>query len=195
MEDTRFALALARFDAANADDPEQEDVNGQRRPRAMLYGERMSAWLVRLRPDAPEALRLAARAQHLRRWEIPRERYPLGREGYKAWRSELMRFHAEQAGQILAELSYEPELIERVQALLRKEQFKRDADAQTLEDVACLVFLAFYFEPFAAKHSDDKVIDILRKTWRKMSGQGRAAALELELSPRAAELVGAALEA
>jgi hypothetical protein len=192
--DARLRAALACFDTINADDPHTESVDGRHRPRELVYAERMTTWLGRLRPDAPEPLQLAVRAQHLKRWAIPRSDYPRTRAGYKQWRTALARYHAALAGEVLREVGYDEAVVGRVQSLLRKENFKRDPDAQTLEDVACLVFLQHYFAGFAARHDDDRLIDILRKTWRKMSAQGHAAAGELELPPRLAALVQAALQ-
>lgn len=189
----RFREAIARFDAANSDDPDREQDNGVDQPRALLYGRRMSAWLARLDPGASEPLRLAVRCQHIRRWTIPRRRYPAGRDGYRRWRTDLAVFHAETAGGILQEVGYDEPTIRRVQALVRKEQLKADAEAQTLEDVACLVFLAHYFADFATRHDEEKLLGILRKTWRKMSERGRQAAVELPLAPHLKPLVGRAL--
>ncbi len=189
----RLESALARFDAANAEDPNRELVDGSERPKELVYGERMSRWLERLAPGASEALRLAVRCQHLRRWTIPRDRYPMDGAGYKRWRATLGRFHAEAAGAILRELGYSDADIGRVQALVRKEGLKSDPEAQTLEDVACLVFLESYFPDFATRHARDKVIDIVRKTWKKMSGPARAAALELPMPSEARALVEEAL--
>lgn len=192
--DPRLAEALARFDALNSQDPHTEVDDGRQRPKELVYAERMTAWLDRLRPDAPDALRLAVRSQHLQRWTIARSDYPQDRAGYKQWRTALAKYHAQRAGEVLREVGYDEATVERVQSLLRKENFKRDDDAQTLEDVACLVFLQHYFADFAARHDDDKLIDIVRKTWRKMSPQGHAAAGELKLPPRLADLVGRALQ-
>lgn len=189
----RFRAALARFDAANAADPNREVWQGVEVPKELLYSQRMTGWLERFAPDASEALRLAVAAQHIRRWESPRSDYPEGKAGYKRWRSELARFHAETAGAILAEVGYDDETIRRVQGLIRKEQLKRDAEAQCLEDVACLVFLESYFADFSQKHDEAKVIDILQKTWKKMSPEGHAAALALALPEGASELVHKAL--
>ena len=189
----RFRRAIAAFDAANAEDPNRELVDGVARPKELVYGERMSAWLARLYPEASEALRLAARSQHLRRWEVPRASYPPGRVGYLRWRTDLKRRHAELAGAILRRVGYDEEMIARVGALLRKEGLRRDPEAQALEDVACLVFLAHYFADFAAQHPEDKVIDILRKTWRKMSPRARAAARRLSLPAAAGRLLARAL--
>jgi hypothetical protein len=155
----------------------------------------MSAVLARLYPDASEALRLAVRAQHLRRWTVPRSSYPMDRTGYLRWRNDLKRKHAEWTAAILSECGYEEVEIARVAALIRKEALKRDAEAQALEDVACIVFLKSYVEDFAVKHSEEKVASILEKTWAKMSERGRAAALGLALSPPIRALIQRAASA
>ena len=174
----RLAIALARFDAVNAEDPRRgrDPASGDDIGLELLYARRMTERLDALAPDAPETLRLAARAQHIARWRIPRERYPEGRAGYKRWRSQLARAHAELAGGILAEVGYPRESIERVQSLLLKKGLKSDPEVQTLEDVACLVFLEHHFADFARKHERAKLVDIARKTWGKMSPRGQAAA-------------------
>lgn len=178
----RHAEAVARIDAFNAQDPNKIEVEGAPVAKELHYGRRMTAWLERLAPEASEALRLAARAQHIGRWASPRSDYPEGKQGYYRWRRALYAYHAETAGRILAEAGYDAETVARVGQLLRKENIKGDAEAQTLEDVACLVFLENFYADFSRKHADDKVIDILRKTWAKMSPQGHAAALELAKS-------------
>jgi len=189
-----LSAALARIDAANTADPNRELWQGVEYPKELLYSQRMSGWLAHFAPDASEALQLAVAAQHIRRWESPRSDFPEGKAGYKQWRSNLARFHAETAGEILADVGYDDETIHRVQGLIRKEQLKRDAEAQCLEDVACLVFLESYFADFSQKHDEAKVIDILQKTWKKMSAEGHAAALGLALPEAARELVEKALQ-
>jgi hypothetical protein len=183
-DDARVAEAVARIDAANALDPHG---------RELLYSQRMSAWLGRIAPDASVALKLAARAQHIRRWSIPRSDYPMDRIGYLKWRTTLYKFHAEETAKILHEVGYDEATIVRVASLIRKEQIKSDAEAQTLEDVICLVFLENYFADFAAEHEAEKVINILRKTWKKMSERGRKVALTLEIPAAAKALVERAL--
>jgi hypothetical protein len=182
-EGDRFSAAIAAIDAVNAGDPSRETHHGEsgavELPSALVYGHRMSAWLLRLAPDASEELRLAARAQHIARWKIPRSSYPDGRDGYLAWRTALARFHAETAGEILSRCGYGPETVARVGVLLQKRGLKRDAEVQALEDAACLVFLENQFAGFAAKHPDEKVVDILRKTTAKMSPEGLAEATKL----------------
>lgn len=183
MEPGRFSDAVERIDDANGADPETEQAEGRAWPKALLYGVRMSACLEDLAPGASEALRLAVRCQHIQRWKIPRSDFPVGRLGYRQWRTELARFHAQTAGAILREAGYDDALVSRVQALVRKERFKVDPEAQTLEDVACLVFLRYYLPAFAEKQSAEKLVEILAKTWKKMSDAGRAAARDIELPP------------
>jgi hypothetical protein len=190
----RFTAAVERFDAANAQDPNTTLVDSRPQPKELVYAQRMTGWLQRLHPEASEPLRLAARAQHLCRWMIPRSSYPMTRPGYIQWRTELGRFHADKAGQILREAGYDEPTVQRVQSLLRKEQLKNDPEAQALEDVICLVFLEHYFAEFAEQHEEEKVIGIVRKTWRKMSTQAHAAALELDLPTSARGLIERALD-
>ena len=193
MDPDRFADAIERIDAANGADPESEEVDGRPVPKALLYGRRMSACLEELAPDASEALRLAVRCQHIQRWKIPRGDFPVGRLGYRQWRTELAWYHAQTAGSILRDVGYDDALVERVQSLVRKERFKADPEAQTVEDVACLVFLRYYLPAFAEKHSEEKLVEILAKTWKKMSDGGRAAALDIQLSPALKSLLGRAV--
>ena len=179
----RFDDAIARFDRANAADPNRELVAGVPEPKELVYARRMSERLATYAPHASAAVRLAARCQHIRRWTRSRSQYPAGRAGYRSWRENLARFHADTAAVILREVGYDTPTIERVGSLVRKEQVKTDPEAQLLEDVICLVFLEFYLDAFAAQHPDEKLIEILRKTWRKMSDRGREEALRLDLSP------------
>lgn len=188
-----FEQAIALIDQANAQDPDRVQANGTQWPGELLYSIRMSERLNIFEPQAPEHLKLAARAQHIRRWEIPRDSYPLDRKGYHLWRTTLYSHHAEVAGTLLKEAGYEQATIDRVGQLLRKERLKSDADMQTLEDVICLVFLEHYFDDFAKAHNDEKLITILRRTWGKMSTRGQHAAMSLPLSERAKSLVGRAL--
>lgn len=189
----RFERAVALIGAVNAEDPRRCLVDGVEQPYELVYAERMSATLERYRPTASEWLRLAVRAQHLRRWAIPRDRYPKDRIGYLKWRHELKRRHAAEAGEIMAACRYPAGAIERVGSLIRKEHLKHDEEAQDLEDVACLVFLEHYFDEFAETQPDVKLVDIVQKTWLKMSAGGRDAALALPLSSNAQRIVTLAL--
>ena len=171
---TKLETALQAIDAANAADPNEEAGE----PAALLYGQRMSAELDRLFPDAPESLKIAARGQHIERWSVPRTTYPEGKAGYHAWRRDLAKHHAERVGAIMTEAGYAEDDIAAAGRMLRKEGIKRHEDVQALEDVICFVFLKWYFAPFAAKHSDEKVHGIVEKTARKMSESGRRRVLD-----------------
>jgi hypothetical protein len=179
----RLSTAIAGIDAANGADPNRVPLDGADVPAELAYGQRMSAMLARVYPDASEALQLAARAQHIRRWELPRDTFPMDRTGYLRWRKTLGRMHAEWAGEILAACGYTDGEIARVGSLLRKENLRRDPETQALEDVAALVFLAHYAEAFATKHDPAKVVAILAKTLAKMSEHGQRAAATLDLPP------------
>jgi hypothetical protein len=178
----RFERALARFDAANAEDPNCETVDGRARPKELVYAERLTTMLEHFAPHASEALRLAARAQHIQRWKIARNDYPIDRIGYLQWRKRLYKFHAQLAADILREVGYDEATVATVAALLRKEGLKSNPDAQALEDIVGLVFLESYLADFVAKHGEcdqAKFADILAKTAKKMSPRGREAALTL----------------
>ena len=185
----KFTAAIRRFDEENARDPHRED--GQ--PRELLYAERLNRWVLRLRPDASETLQLAARCQHLCRWEIPREKYPMTRPGYLKWRADLKKFHAEKSGAILRDVGYDPETIRAVQELNLKKNFPADPDVRVLEDALCLVFLEFQFAPLAARSDDEKMVNALRKSWEKMTEAARAEALKLTYGDREKKLIAAAL--
>lgn len=190
----KLARAFQRFDASNSEDPNTEHFEGQSYPKELLYAIRMTNKLNSFAPGASEALQLTARCQHLRRWEIPRNSYKMNRSGYLKWRQDLKRFHAKEAGLILKEVGYTEKLIERVSFLIQKKRLKKDPETQTLEDVICLVFLEHYFEPFARKHPEPKVLDILQKTWNKMSKNGRESAKLIPLTAYTRNLISKALK-
>jgi hypothetical protein len=189
----RFTAAISRIDAANATDPNHEIFQGQRQPKELIYSQRMSDWLNRLDPAASEALRLAAHGQHICRWTIPRNSFPMDRPGYHRWRSVCQRMHAEKLAEILRAVDYDEATVNRVQSLVRKEPLKLDPESQLLEDVICLVFLENYFADFSRQHNETKLIDIVRKTWKKMSLRGQHAALQLPLSNETKSIVEKAL--
>jgi hypothetical protein len=183
---------IEAIDAANASDPRLDDGA----PFEMVYARRMSACLDVLYPEASELLKIATRAQHLRRWEISRSDYPEGRVGYNDWRRACRTHHARLAADIMRAQGHDEDAIQRVGRLIRKEQLKKDAESQALENVAAVVFLEYYFDDFLKKHAgyaDEKIVDILGKTLCKMSQRGHAAALALSLDERARMLVAAAL--
>jgi precorrin-2 dehydrogenase/sirohydrochlorin ferrochelatase len=190
-----FKKAISLIDIVNQKDPTIEEVNGRFYPKEFLYSLRMTEVLDRFTPNASESLQLAIRAQHIGRWEIPRKSYEMNREGYLKWRKELKDFHAKKAQEILEQAGYQNDLIEKVKSLIKKKQLKRNKEAQILEDVACLVFLEDYFSDFAKKHSEEKVMTILQKTWAKMSDKARAEALKIKLTKEETNLIKKALQA
>ncbi len=193
----QFNAVIAAIDAVNAEDPRKIVVDGIEYPYETIYAERMTETLERMYPDASELLRIAARAQHIRRWQIPRDTYPRNREGYQKWRLEMRQLHADLVGDIMRENGYSDEDIALVGSYLRKERLKREADSQALENVVDVVFLAYYWDEFVEKfphYDDDKLIDIVGKTLRKMSSHGHQAALALDLPPETAKIVMAAVE-
>ncbi|KAK0735494.1 hypothetical protein B0T21DRAFT_412116 [Apiosordaria backusii] len=193
---SNYETALKLIDEAHAQDPRKgpNDV-----PYELHYAQKMTRWLAQRKPDASPALQLACRAQHFRRWEIPRSTYPMTRPGYLTWRAKQKSVAAAQLSELLASPQIQPALapeeIERVTALVRKEDLKSNEETQVLEDVACLVFLDDQFDDFESKPEIDeaKIVSILQKTWGKMSEEGRALALGMDLSERAKMLVGKAL--
>ena len=196
MSDTdRFQRVIRSIDQANGEDPNSEVVDGVAWPKEQLYGMRMQEWVEELDPGASEALRIAARSQHIRRWEIPRSDYPLDRRGYLRWRTTLYAFHADRAAEILRAQEYDAETIERVRALLQKRNLRADTEVQTLEDAAALVFLVHHLDDFLEREdiAEEKAIDIIRKTWKKMTERGHEAASALALSDESTALLEKAL--
>lgn len=191
--DLRLERALQRFDEENARDPNTDLVDGFACPRELLYAERLSDWLLHLCPEASEALRLAARCQHLCRWTIPRSSYPMDRAGYLRWRHELKQFHARKSGEILREVGYPEKTVTRVQELNLKKNFPSDPESRVLEDALCLVFLEFQLADLAARTGEDKVVNALRKSWNKMTPAGHAEALKLSYGARERALLDKAL--
>ena len=188
-----YEAAIRRFDEENARDPNQETAGGVPCPRELLYATRLTEWVLKLCPDSSEPLRLAARCQHICRWEIPRASYPMDRAGYLKWRADLKIFHAQKAGEILQEIGYDEKTIRRVQELNLKKDFPNDPEGRVLEDALCLVFLEFQFADLAAKTTEDKTVNALKKSWQKMTESARAEALKLEFGPREKTLLQRAL--
>lgn len=191
----QFEKALTTFDAYNLNDPHQEEFEGKLVSKELLYGQRMSARLSDFYPAAPEYLRLAAHCQHIGRWEIPRESYPMDKKGYLQWRNVLKTHHAKLAEQILQSCRYDDDTIEKVKFLLLKKELSTNQDTKVLEDVICLVFIEHYLEEFAAKHEPQKVIDILQKTLRKMSPRAIDEAAKIPVSDKIKILIHQALQA
>lgn len=183
--DTAFKL----FDEYNKQDPHIINYEGVDYPAEYFYALQLYNWVKKLDPNASEALLLASRAQHIGRWKIPRETYPSGKAGYYKWRIELAKFHTEVAAQLMQQAGYNEETIKKVQHIILKEHLREDEEVQVMENALCLVFLEFQYAGFIAKHDDESVIRILRKTWNKMTEAGRVAALSLSYNGRGKNLI------
>jgi hypothetical protein len=193
----RFQAVIADIDAANSGDARTLATAGGAHPYEVVYAERMSRRLEAMYPEASELLRIAARGQHVRRFDIPRAQFPEGRDGYNEWRRTCREHHAKLLGEIMRRHGYDSHDIEHVAQLVKKEQLKKDKESQALENVVDVVFLDHYFDEFYGKYSrydDAKIIDIIGKTLRKMSPKGHQAALALDLPERTRKLVLAAVE-
>lgn len=193
MPGDKYDVAIKLIDEAHAEDPKRWEVNGTEQPYELHYSQKMSSYLEKRNPTAPDTLRLAIRAQHFRRWEIPRDSYPMNKVGYHKWRTYLKKRQGDMASQICLDCGYSEDDANRVAHLIRKEDLKEDEETQTLEDVACLVFLDDQFEEFERQHDEDKIVRILQKTWGKMSEKGHELALQIPMSERCKDLVGKAL--
>lgn len=188
----QYSKAIQDFDTYNSSDPNKEEFEGRIYPKELLYAIRMTEQLDKFAPTSPEEIRLAVRCQHIGRWEIPRNSYPMDKKGYLQWRNTLKFHHAKVAGAILEGCGYESELIEKVKFLLLKKELTKNGGTQLVEDVICLVFVHYYLEEFASRHDDDKVIDILKKTMKKMSPRAIAAVGNLPLSEKVGALISSA---
>jgi hypothetical protein len=195
----RFERAIAAIDAANADDPHRIEVDGVARPKELTHARMLGEWVRRLAPAPSEELLLAAHAHHVRRWTMPRDSYPAGRQGYLRWRRDLHAFHAEEAARLLRDAGYDEPTIGRIQEIVRKQRLTRnpattDPEVQTLEDGLNLVFLETQFDELIARLDDDaKMAEIVAKTWRKMSERGHEAALTIAYGERARAIIERAL--
>lgn len=189
----RYDAAVAAIDAANAADPNPVTVRGAAEPLALAHGRLAAAWVAQLVPDAPEELLLAARAHHLRRWEVPRASYPEGKAGYLRWKRDQRARHATDVAAILGDAGYDGAAVARVQSLIRRDELRTDAGAQAVEDAACLVFLETQLTEVSTKLDRDHLLDVLRKTARKMSPAGLAAAATVPLDDAGRALLADAL--
>ncbi|MGB1873938.1 MAG: DUF4202 domain-containing protein [Akkermansiaceae bacterium] len=193
MNESMIEEAYRRFDAANAEDPNILEIDGEPQPKELVFAKRLSDAVLSLEPNASPALRLAARCQHIRRWEVPRSTQPMGRAGYLKWRTLLKKFHAEKSAEILRDIGFGEDIIERVQELNLKKNLNSDADCQTLEDGLCLVFLEYQFDALIADTEEEKLLGIVRKTWAKMSPRGQQAASKIDFSENGTRVLDQAL--
>ncbi len=184
MSHNIYSKAISLIDAANSEDPNIEIADGQEWPKELLYSQRMSDMLERYKPESDDIVKLAIRAQHIQRWKSPRNAYPMDRAGYHQWRTDLYKFHAVTATGLMAQAGYDEFALERARTAISKRKLKVNADTQLLEDIAGLVFIEYYMLAFAEKHpeyDEDKWIDIIRKTWNKMTVDAHAFALSGKL--------------
>jgi len=180
QQQSNLDRAMALIDAANREDPNQVTVDGKVWPKELLYSQRMSDMLQRYTPDADDAMKLAIHAQHVQRWKSPRDAYPMDRIGYLKWRKDLYQFHAQAAADLLTEAGYAEDVIDRVKLAVAKKGIKSNPDTQLLEDISALVFIEHYMLEFANKHpeyDEEKWLDIIRKTWKKMTDRAQQFAL------------------
>lgn len=189
MSATQLQEVFAKFDAYNATDPNIEEFKGKTYPKEVLYAERMTKKLNDYAPESPEYMQLAVRCQHIGRWEIARNSYPMDRPGYLMWRSQLKLHHTKISEPIMVECGYDEEIINRVKALLLKKNLKQNPDTQLIEDVICLVFVEFYLDDFIKKHSEEKMINILKKTLTKISPRGIEEALKIGMTDQVKDLI------
>ena len=194
MSTENFEKALKEIDRFNSQDPRQKIDDGIAHPQELIYSKSLTEWVLKLDPKASEALRVAARGQHIGRWTIPRSEYPTGRSGYLRWREELKAFHVEKVGEILRDIGYEEDFIERVASLMSKNIMKEDPDAQTLEDGLCLVFFETQFMDLVEKTPADKMKIVVQKTWKKMGPKGREIALKMKLPFQVKRFLGSPLQ-
>ena len=192
-DEARFREAIRRFDALNAEDPNLEISDGREDPRELLNSRRLCAWVLKLHPLASEELRLDACSQHLCRWQIPRDSYPLTRAGYHQWKNDLKKFHAGKSAAVLRAAGYPETTVARVADLNLKRNFPADPEARVMEDALCLVFIEFQLADLAARTDEEKVVNALKKSWAKMTPLARDEALKLSLGARETELIQRAL--
>ena len=193
MTTERIEKVFNLFDDYNKQDPNIITWDAIAYPAEYFYAMQLYEWVKKLEPQAGEDLLLASRCQHIGRWKIPRNQYPSGKAGYYNWRNDLAKFHADEAGRLLSEAGYQEEEINAVRHILLKENLRKDEVVQVMENALCLVFLQFQYEDFITKHDDQMVIRILQKTWRKMTGSGKEAALSLDFGEKGKALLMLAL--
>lgn len=191
---TKLTQAFELFDTYNQQDPTSFIWEGISYPQEYFMALKLHEWVEKLTPEASEPLLLASRSQHIGRWTVARNSYPEGKVGYLTWRKDLGKFHAKTAGELMAQVGYDAETIERTQQIILKQRIKQDAEVQTIENALCLVFLEYQYEAFHPKHEADKVIDILKKSLLKMDAHGHSFALKLSFSEKGLSYVQEALK-
>ncbi len=190
----RFESTIQTIDEINLQDPNKELYEGKSVAKEWLYSQRMTEMTFQYAEDPTEAMQLAARGQHIKRWSIPRNDYPMDRKGYLKWRTDLKLMHAKLMREILEEHEYESDTVDWITMMVKKNKLKTDPSTQALEDIICMVFLKYYFSEFAKTKSEEKIIAILQKTWAKMTSKGQEMALKLPFEEEEAHLIKKALD-
>lgn len=193
MNNNALTQTLNAIDQINIADPNSVLIDGETHPKEFIYSKQMSACLHQYWSEPSELIQIAVRAQHIKRWHLKRTNYALGKTGYMLWRKDQGKLHAQLTAELMQKNGYCAEDAAIVASVLKKEKLKSNPLTQTLEDVACLVFLQFYFADFATKHSEEKLVDIVQKTWRKMSDKAQNIALTFTLPNHLANIVKKAL--
>ena len=193
MKKPNFDSVINRIDEINAEDPNVTVFEGSNFPKELIYSRRMTEMLFQYEEQPSTELQIACRGQHIKRWHIPRSEYPMDRPGYLKWRTMLKLFHGELLSEIMTDEGFDQSSIDQVILLVTKKKLKSDMESKKLEDIACLVFLQYYFAEFASQHPEDKIIDIVQKTWIKMTEKGPEMALKLDLGEKELKLVKKAL--
>ncbi len=189
MLEKKIIVAIKIFDEINSLDPNRIQFHGEDFPKEILYSNWLTLWVEKLNPVKSDALRLASRCQHLKRWEISRDKYPEGLKGYMQWKKELLKFHADESEKVLRNLHIDESIIQQVRKINLKQDIRNNPEVQIMEDALCLVTLEFQLEEFSLKHTDEKMIEIIRKSWNKMSNSARDKAKKITYSPRVLKLV------
>ena len=190
---TRFQAALDKIDAINENDPRRDTLDDAEYGYERVYAEHLTRWLFRLEREPSEPLQLAIRGLHIERWTVPRAEYPMTRDGYHEWKNRLREYHAERARQILGEIGYDRETIDRVAALIDRSTFPDDLEAQIVEDAVSLLLLEFQFAEFAEKTERSKLMRVIRRVWRNMTAKAQEIALSMPLDETHLAIVGEAL--
>jgi hypothetical protein len=189
----RKEKAFTLIQTAHKNDPNKEIVDGIKVPKELAYSDRMLKWLLKFNPEATELQQLAATCQHLYRWEIERQSYPMGKKGYHQWRISLYDYQANKAAEIMESCEYTSEEIEEVKGMVAKKELKNNSNTQLIEDIACLVFIEHYLEDFSVDYSDEKLIKIIQRTWNKMSDKAHEFAVKIEVSAKVRAVLQEAL--
>lgn len=193
ISDYQYHKAIIAIEQIHSKDITQEQHNGSLIPAEFLYGKRMLKTLELVSPESSYAMKLAVQCQHLQRWGVPRSSYTYDRRGYHEWRREVMKYQLEQTINLLSSISIDEIDIKWIAQVINAQENKADSNGLIIMDTACLVFLKWYMEPFAKKHESEKVLDILKKTFRKMSTDAQNLISKLDLPESSLQVLNQAI--